>query len=229
MQKSKEKIGKMFDEISEHYDLLNHLFTLNLDKKWRRKIIREIQKKNYPKDNILDIASGTGDLTKELTALNPVNLYSCDISEKMLDVQKKKINYNGLKIKVADASGLPYEDNSIDIVTIGFGVRNFENLEKSLAEIYRVLKKGGYLIVLEMFGGKGFTRNIFDVYFGKVMTKIGNKISQSKYAYDYLFNSVKNFHTIKEFTKLTENIGFKFIKTDNNFLNFVYTAYFIKK
>jgi len=229
MQKSKEKIGKMFDEIAEHYDLLNHLFTLNLDKKWRRKIIREIQKKKYIKENILDIASGTGDLTKELISLNPVNLYSCDISEKMLDVQKKKINYPGLKIEFADSSDLPYSDGSIDIVTIGFGIRNFENLKKSLKEINRVLKKDGCLIVLEMFGGKGFTRNIFDIYFGKVMTKIGNKISQSKYAYDYLFNSVKNFHTIKEFTKITENIGFNFIKTDNNFLNFVYTAYFIKK
>ena len=146
----------------------------------------------------------------------------------MLDVQKKKIKYPGLKIEVADSSDLHYENDSIDIVTIGFGVRNFEHLEKSLKEINRVLKAGGCLIILEMFGGKGFSRNVFDIYFGKIMTKIGNKISQSKYAYDYLFNSVKNFYTIEDFIGLAETSGFCSIKKENNFLNFVYTAYFTK-
>ena len=229
MQKSKEKIRIMFDEIAGRYDLLNHLFTMNLDKKWRKKIIKEIIKNNYPKDNLLDIASGTGDLTKELIALNPVNLYSCDISEKMLGVQRKKINFPGLKIEVADSLNLPYENESIDIATIGFGIRNFEDLEKSVIEIKRILKSGGLLIVLEMFGSRDMKKSIFDLYFGKIVPKIGNKISKSDYAYNYLFSSVKNFLDVNEFVNIAEFNGFKYIKIVNNFNKFVYTVYLYKK
>lgn len=228
MQKSKEKVQKMFDEIAPRYDFLNHLFTMNMDKRWRRKIIKEILEKNYAKENILDIASGTGDLTKELVSLNPKNLYSCDISEKMLDVQKKKIDYAGLKIDVADSMNLPYESNSLDIATIAFGIRNFEDLEKSLLEIKRVLKRGGLLIVLEMFGSRDIKKSLFDLYFGKVIPKIGNRISKSEYAYSYLFSSVKNFYDVNEFVTLAEFNGYKYIKILNNFKKFVYTVYLQK-
>jgi demethylmenaquinone methyltransferase / 2-methoxy-6-polyprenyl-1,4-benzoquinol methylase len=228
MKKSKENIKNMFDEIADSYDFLNHLFTLNIDMRWRKQIIKELKKDYYKKDIILDIASGTGDLTKELVNLKPEHLYSCDISEKMLEVQKKKIKYDKLKIVVADSSNLPYKEKSVDIVTIGFGIRNFENVEKSFAEIYRILKPGGHLIILEMFGGKGFKKSLFDIYFGKIIPKVGNKISKSKYAYNYLFKSVKNFYNTDEFINLAEYHNFRLEKKVNNFSNFIYTIYFAK-
>ena len=228
MDKSVKKISEMFDEIAGTYDILNHSFTLNLDQKWRKQIVKYIKKNSIKFDTVLDIASGTGDLTKALLKLDSKVIYATDISPKMLEVQKKKFKDERLKIEVADALNLPFKSNSIDIVTIGVGVRNFENLEKGLKEIHRVLKKGGYLIVLEMFGNKGFKKKIFDLYFGKIMPKVGNRVSGSKHAYSYLFNSVKNFHSVEEFVKLAESRGYKEKERVNNFLDFVFTTYLEK-
>jgi len=147
IDKSSKKIQTMFDEIAGKYDLLNHLFTFNMDKKWRRDIIRKITDDNIKKDIIMDLASGTGDLTKELVSLKPKKLHSCDISSQMLEVQKNKLKNSEVHLSLANAEDLPYDNNSIDIVTIGFGVRNFENLKAALLEISRVLRNNGLLIV----------------------------------------------------------------------------------
>lgn len=228
LDKSRTQISRMFDDIAPRYDFLNHLFTINRDKKWRGDIIKYLKTLNRDFENVLDIASGTGDLTLELLKLNPKHIYSCDISPKMLDIQKKKIDSTIVKIEIADAENLPYKNNSVDLVTIGFGVRNFNNLPKALVEIRRVLKKEGILVVLEMFSRNKDKKDIFDVYFRKLMPKVGNKISNSTNAYNYLFNSVNTFLSVKEFTRLGEVSGYSCIHSKNNFLNLVHTVYFQK-
>ena len=228
LDKSRKEISRMFDDIAPKYDFLNHLFTMNRDKKWRREIIKYLKTLDRNYENVLDIASGTGDLTLELLKLNPKQIFSCDISEKMLDVQKKKIHSEKLIIEVADVESLPYKNNSIDLVTIGFGVRNFEHLEKSIVEIRRVLNKNGILVVLEMFARKKKKDDMFDAYFNKLMPKVGNKISKSNSAYSYLFKSVNSFYKVDDFSKIVEEKGFKKIYSKNNFLGIVHTIFFQK-
>ena len=227
MDKSRDKVEAMFDKIAFKYDFLNHLFTMNLDRIWRKKIVKTIRKNGYDKDEILDIASGTGDLTKELLNLNPREIYSLDLSEKMLDIQRQKITDRRVKIMKGDVLKLPFEDESIDIATIGFGVRNFEKLPESLSEIRRVLRKGGKLIILEMFNKKGMVSGMFDFYFGKVIPLAGNKLSRSK-AYDYLFKSVKSFYSVKDFMNLAKERDFTVNEAVNNFLGVVNTMYLSK-
>lgn len=228
LDKSRKQISRMFDDIAPKYDFLNHLFTMNQDKKWRKEIIKYLKTLNRSFDFVLDIASGTGDLTLELFNIKPNKIFSCDISEKMLEVQKKKIKSDKLRIDVADVESLPYESSSIDLVTIGFGVRNFEELDKSLMEIHRVLNENGILVVLEMFSRKKKKDDMFDVYFNKLMPKVGNKISKSSHAYNYLFKSVNSFYKVEDFTKAVEDKGFKKINCKNNFLGIVHTVYFQK-
>ena len=228
IDKSSKKIQTMFDEIAERYDLLNHLFTFNMDKKWRREIIRKLADDNIKKDIIIDLASGTGDLTKELLSLKPKELHSCDISLKMLEVQKNKLKDSIVRLSQANAENLPYDNNSIDIVTIGFGVRNFENLKEALLEISRVLRNNGLLIVLEMFSQSKMKNSIYNIYFGKLIPFIGNRISKSKYAYDYLFNSVDSFYSAEDFIILCEELKFKLKERRNNYKGIVNTLYLQK-
>jgi len=198
--KSRKKIEAMFDEIAPSYDRLNHLFTARSDIIWRRKIVSELQKKEIKFSSIVDLASGTGDLTLELLKLDPVKIFAVDISKKMLELQRIKISDERLELIQAEAASMPFEDESIDLVTIGFGVRNFENLNESLTEIHRVLKPGGYLIIIEMFKAEKISSRIFNFYFSKIMPFLGNKLSKSKTAYNYLSDSVQNFLTVQEFT-----------------------------
>jgi len=227
LNKDIKNISEMFDDIAPKYDFLNHFFTANLDKRWRKKIIKTIENENYNKISVLDLASGTGDMTIELLKLNPEVVYSFDISEKMLEIQKQKIKNKNIIIAVADSENLPVESNSIDIVTIAFGVRNFENLDKSLKEINRVLKPNGVLIILEMFNLEKRNK-LFEFYFTKIMPVLGKGISRSNFAYDYLHTSVLNFKTVTEFINLSSNYNFKNILKVNNFLNFVFTIYLQK-
>ena len=229
MDKSPEKIQSMFDEIANRYDLLNHLFTFNFDKKWRRDIVRKIERDKVTKDVLLDLASGTGDLTMELASLNPNKLYSCDISLKMLEFQRKKLINKNVIISQADAENLPWDNESIDIVTIGFGIRNFENLNNALIEIFRVLKKNGLLIILEMFSQPKMKKGIYNIYFSKLIPAIGNRISKSNYAYNYLFNSVNGFYSPDELIKFCKELNFKLYDRKNNFIELVNTLYFRKK
>jgi demethylmenaquinone methyltransferase/2-methoxy-6-polyprenyl-1,4-benzoquinol methylase len=218
----------MFDDIAEKYDLLNHLFTFNLDKKWRRNIIRKIRKNNIKKDIVLDLASGTGDLARELLSLESDMIYSCDISLKMLEVQEIKLRDTNVIMSQANAEELPYENESIDIVTIGFGVRNFDNLRAALKEISRVLKYNGLLVILEMFSHQKMKNGFYNFYFNKFIPAVGNKISKSKYAYNYLFNSVDKFHTSENFVNLCEELNYELIDSKNNFAKIVNTFYFKK-
>lgn len=228
MDKSRKKIQGMFDEIAGKYDFLNHLFTMKMDLKWRREIVKEIQKNNSPKDFVIDLATGTGDLSLELLKLNPKKLFAADISFNMLALQKKKINNSSLVLIQCDSLHLPFENNSIDIITIGFGIRNFEFMEKCLDEINRALKPNGQLIIIEMFSNNDFKTKLFNFYFGKVMPVVGNLISGSKYAYSYLHKSVANFYSVNDFVTITEKHKFKNLKVKNNFLGVVNTVYLRK-
>ncbi|MFA7360752.1 MAG: ubiquinone/menaquinone biosynthesis methyltransferase [Candidatus Kapaibacterium sp.] len=227
LDKSKENISAMFDDIADRYDFLNHTFTANLDKVWRRKIINYISLNKIKATQIIDLASGTGDMAVELLKLEPQKIYSFDISPKMLELQRKKISNEKVVIQLADSENMPVESGSIDIVTISFGIRNFESIEKSLKEIYRVLKPDGMLIVLEMFSLE--KRNpLFEFYFTKIMPVFGRIISRSNTAYAYLHTSVMNFKTVKEFVEIASNNGFVLEYRKNNFRKFVYSVYLRK-
>lgn len=216
----------MFDQIAPTYDRLNHFFTFKLDTKWRRDIVKFISKQQLPCMKVLDLASGTGDMTIELLKTNSKEIYAADISKKMLEIQRKKIQDSRLRLTSADACELPFVDGFFDIVTICFGIRNFEKLEDSLKEIKRVLKPEGKLIILEMFKSERTSAKFFNLYFGKLMPFIGNKISKSDDAYTYLFESVNNFFTADEFISLCVKNGFRLFSRSDNLLGIVNTLYF---
>lgn len=227
IDKSKESISAMFDDIAENYDFLNHAFTANLDKRWRRKIVNYIAENNIKANHLIDLASGTGDMAMEFLRLNPQKIYSFDISSKMLEVQRKKISDKRVNIEIADSENIPVESGIIDIVSIAFGIRNFENIEKSLKEIYRVLRPDGMLIVLEMFSLEKIN-TFFEFYFTRIMPAIGKLISRNKTAYSYLHTSVLNFMTVREFIEIASKNGFVLEYQKNNFRKFVYSVYLRK-
>lgn len=201
----------MFNKIAKRYDLLNHTLSLGMDFVWRRKAIKKIT--NNPKE-ILDIATGTADFAISAAKYTDANITGIDISDRMINIGEKKINKknlkNRIKLSIADSEKLPFNKSSFDAITAGFGVRNFENLEKGLNEIYRVIKKDGFVVILEPSTPKIFPlKQIFRFYFNTILPKIGTLLSDDRSAYTYLPNSVKNFPNGKEFIKILDNIGFR--------------------
>jgi len=223
--KDKKFIGKMFDEISPTYDKLNHILSGRQDKKWRKQAINYLGKQNLKYEHILDLASGSGDLAVEFLRLNPDKLFSVDLSLEMLKINKSKISSNiNLPVK-AEAEKLPFSDNFFNLIGIGFGVRNFDNLKICMKEIYRVIKPGGRFLTIEMFNTvrNGLVQKSFKLYFRNVLPRIGKLFSKNDYAYDYLFDSVDNFLSINEYTSILEETGFKIEYSKNNFLEIVNT------
>ena len=162
----------MFDNIAARYDFLNHFLSLGIDILWRKRAIREIGKIS-PK-TILDIATGTGDLAVEASVLEPTKIIGIDISEGMLDVGRKKMIANGLdsiiELQFGDSENLPFDDNSFDAVTAGFGVRNFEDLPKGLSEMCRVMNKGGKIAILEPAEPTTFPfKQLYNLYFTRFL------------------------------------------------------------
>lgn len=208
----KEQVAKMFNNISHRYDFLNHFLSLGIDKLWRKQAIN-LLKAQSPKF-ILDVATGTGDFALQAMVLNPEKIIGVDISEGMLDMGRKKIIKKELtaaiELKYGDSENLPFEENKFDAVTVAFGVRNFENLEQGLKEIYRVLKPGGKLVVLEFSKPKRFPfKQVYSVYFNFILPKIGKVVSSDNAAYDYLPESVKAFPDGKDFLGILSIVGFK--------------------
>ncbi|MGC8858470.1 MAG: ubiquinone/menaquinone biosynthesis methyltransferase [Ignavibacteria bacterium] len=228
LRKDSHTIAQMFDEIAPRYDFLNHFFTVGQDIRWRNKIINYLKAQKVPVNTLLDIAAGTGDSTRSLLKLNPQELFALDISPKMLEVLRKKINSPVISILNGRAEAIPLPDIKIDIALIAFGIRNFEDIDKALREIHRVLKDGGILVILEMFSTDGKQNPLFKFYFSKLIPFLGNKISRSNYAYSYLFNSVDTFFTPSGLSAKIESSGFKLIHQVNNFLHIVHTLYFRK-
>ncbi len=224
--KDKKFISGMFDAISPTYDKLNHLFSANQDKRWRRLAIKQLQKRGFTPKNILDLAAGSGDLGVEFLKLNPEKIFSADISIEMLKINGEKNPDTRNILLKAEAERLPFPDNFFDLVGISFGIRNFERLETCVKEIHRVLKKGGILMVIEMFRPekKNIVHSIFDFYFSKLVPRLGNKLSKSTYAYNYLFNSVNTFKSVNEYCRILEEAGYEIDYKKNNFLGIVNTV-----
>ncbi len=208
----KEQVAKMFDNISGKYDFLNHFLSLGIDIRWRRKAVAYL-KSDAPKQ-VLDVATGTGDFAIEILSLNPDKVTGVDISEGMLGVGKEKVKKRNLTDKIellyGDSENLPFKDETFDAVTVAFGVRNFENLEKGLSDIYRVLRPGGKLVVLEFSQPTIFPfKQLYRFYFKAILPKIGNRISKDQSAYTYLPESVIAFPFGNEFLNKLNEAGFK--------------------
>ena len=207
----KEQIALMFDNIAENYDFLNHTLSLGMDNVWRKKAIQKIR--NNPK-TILDIATGTGDFAVTAAKYTQAYITGVDISQGMLDIGLKKITQkkltNRITLRKADSEKLLFDDNSFDAITAGFGVRNFENLEKGLSEIYRVLNRNGMLVILEPSTPSSFPlKQLYSLYFHQVLPTIGSWISKDKNAYKYLPDSVDAFPAGPKFITKLEDVGFK--------------------
>lgn len=209
--KRKEKIAGMFDAIAPKYDLLNHTLSFGIDRLWRRRVVKSV--KRCGAERILDIAPGTGDLSIALArGIEGSQVVGVDISEGMLKIGREKIEARGLssrvELKLGDALELEFEDGSFDAVTVGFGVRNFEELEKGLAEMLRVLRPGGLMVILEFSMPKNpLFRALYKFYFLKVLPLIGNFTSKSSFAYTYLPESVSEFPSGEQFLAHLSNIG----------------------
>ncbi len=199
-----EKIKKMFSKISNDYDFLNHFLSFGIDNLWRKKVANIIKDKGFEK--VLDIACGTGDLTMEISKKINRDTWGIDFCWEMIKIAKRK--YRNLTFAVGDATNLPVKNSSFDAVTIAFGIRNIPERVKALKEFYYILKKNGYLLILEFSMPKNF---IMKFYFKKVLPFIGGLISD-KEAYTYLPDSVKNFPETNFFKKEIEAVGFKVIK-----------------
>jgi demethylmenaquinone methyltransferase/2-methoxy-6-polyprenyl-1,4-benzoquinol methylase len=207
----KEQVASMFNNIAPKYDFLNQLLSLGIHKGWRKKAIRLLQEQK-PKF-ILDIATGTGDFAIEAMKLNPEKVTGIDISEGMLKLGIEKINKLNLQSKIeltlADSENLPFADNNFDAITVGFGVRNFENLEKGIAEIYRVLNAKGMFVVLEFSKPRKFPiKQFYKFYFKYITPFIGKLFSKDSSAYTYLPESVNAFPDGQDFLNVLKKAGF---------------------
>jgi len=208
----KEQVAKMFDNISHRYDLLNHTLSFGIDILWRRKAIKLL--KPYAPKSVLDIATGTGDFALEATRLKPAKIIGVDISEGMLEVGRKKIIKRGMseliELRVGDSENLDFEDNKFDVLTVAFGVRNFENLSKGLSEMYRVTQEGGHVMIIEFSKPTNFPiMQLYNFYFNTILPKIGKIVSKDNAAYQYLPESVAAFPNGQSFLKILNNVGYK--------------------
>lgn len=202
----------MFDNIAPRYDFLNHLLSAGIDIRWRRKAIKLLRP--YQPKTVLDIATGTGDFAVEALKLNPQKVIGLDISPGMLEVGRQKMRKKGVDDRVdmilGDSESLPFEDNSIGAVTVGFGVRNFENLELGLSEILRVLEPGAGAAILEPAVPTKFPmKQLFGLYFRGILPLIGRLVSKDQSAYTYLPESVRAFPNGQEFTDICSEVGFR--------------------
>ncbi len=214
MVKNTATVKEMFDGIAPKYDLLNHLLSFGLDKRWRKILIKKLKKTGKNFRVILDAATGTGDLAILLAQLKPEKIFGIDIAKRMLQIAEEKAKRQKLndliEFRECDSENLYcFESGKFDLITCAFGVRNFENLQRGLEEFYRVLKKGGILAVLEFSKNRNpLFDKIFRFYFFKVLPFFGKIVSKHKEAYNYLPNSVENFPAGKDFCKLLIKAGF---------------------
>ncbi|MEM9671776.1 MAG: bifunctional demethylmenaquinone methyltransferase/2-methoxy-6-polyprenyl-1,4-benzoquinol methylase UbiE [Bacteroidota bacterium] len=207
----KEQVAQMFNNISRRYDLLNHLLSLGIDIFWRKQAIKLL--KPYKPKQILDVATGTADFAIEALALNPDKVIGVDISDGMLDQGREKLTRRNLddriELRLGDSERLQFEDNNFDAVIVAFGVRNFENLQDGLEDMFRVLKPGGRLVVLEFSKPTGFPmKQLYNFYFKNILPLIGKVISKDQSAYTYLPESVQEFPDGQAFLQVLQRAGY---------------------
>ncbi len=207
---NKSNIGSLFDRIANHYDALNHILSLGIDKSWRKKAVKGMSCHN----SLLDVAIGTADLTIEILRQGKANsITGIDLSEQMMNIGKEKVAAKGFASKVNflydNALQMSIESSSFDAVTSSFGVRNFSDLDKGLSEMYRVLKPDGELMILELsYPSNPVLRFGYDMYFSHILPFIGKTVSHDKSAYTYLNKSVKHFIWGKEMCNHLSSVGF---------------------
>ncbi|MBR6304232.1 MAG: bifunctional demethylmenaquinone methyltransferase/2-methoxy-6-polyprenyl-1,4-benzoquinol methylase UbiE [Paludibacteraceae bacterium] len=206
----KQHIGQLFDRIAPTYDALNHGLSLSIDKRWRRKVVNMLPKA----DRVLDVAVGTADLTIEmLKQAKAEQVVGIDLSKEMMAIGEQKVERMGYEKQVGfvfgNAQQMPFEDASFDGVTCAYGCRNFSDLEAGLREMYRVLKPGGQVTILEFSYPKNrLVRAVYDLYFSHLLPWIGRLVSKDKTAYTYLNKSVKSFVWGEAFAQRLRDVGF---------------------
>ncbi len=210
-ENKKAQVARMFDNISRRYDFLNHFLSLGIDIYWRKRAIATL--KDLQPATILDVATGTGDFAIEALSLEPEKIIGVDISEGMLERGRQKLVKKNLDKKIkfleGDSEKLPFDDNIFDAVIVAFGVRNFEDLNKGLSDMFRVLKKGGEVVILE-FSKPHIVplKQIYNFYFNFILPNIGRLISKDDSAYRYLPESVRAFPDGRHFLDLLDKTGF---------------------
>lgn len=222
------RVENMFDRIAPKYDFFNHLFSLRIDLLWRKNLVNWMQSDD-PKQ-ILDVAAGTGELAIALWKKFRVKITAVDLSQEMLNLADKKIKELGADITIqkANAENLPFESNKFDAVSVGFGVRNFENLEKGLSELRRVVKENGNVYILEFSKMEGVLSPLYNFYFNKVLPFLAKMISGEKEAYTYLPDSVQNFPCGERMKNILLDLGFSKVEYKKLSLGIV-TIYKAKK
>lgn len=213
----KQQVEQMFDTISGNYDNLNRMISLGTDQGWRRNVLKMVSATNP--ESILDIATGTGDLAILLSKSNANRIVGLDLSAGMLEIGKEKVKALGLSEKIemiqGDSENLPFQDNTFDAITVAFGVRNFENLEKGLSEILRVLKPNGIFVILETSVPTKFPfKQGYNFYMKTFMPLMGKMFSKDQKAYEYLSESAKNFPYGEVLNGILRKVGFKNVKHD---------------
>ena len=209
----KQQVAEMFNKIAFRYDFMNRFLSAGIDKGWRRKALKLLVKEN-PKV-ILDVATGTGDVAiMAYELLKPNKITGIDISGKMLEIGREKVLKLGLEpyidLQSGDSEAINFPDDTFDAVTVAFGVRNFEHLEQGLAEIKRVLKPSGKLVILEFSKPKiAGIAQLYNLYMEMVAPQVALMVSKNKQAYQYLNNSVQQFPEGKEFVDILNNVGFR--------------------
>ncbi len=214
----KEQIAEMFDNISPKYDFLNHFLSVGIDIRWRKKVVKRIQ--SLHPEKVLDIATGTGDLAIMMAQKTQAQITGLDLSAGMLEIGRKKIAEKKLDDRIemiqGDSENLPFENNTFDAVTVSFGVRNFENLEKGLTEINRVLKPNGTFIILEFAQPEKFPmKQLYGFYAKNILPNIGRIFSKDNAAYTYLPESVEAFPYGEKMIEIIKKCGFQSVKNKN--------------
>ena len=206
----------MFNDIAPTYDRLNHILSLDIDKIWRKRVVRIVRKLGAK--HIMDMATGTGDLAIAMAkGIEGSTIYGADFSSEMLAVAKQKIEHLGLSERISltecNAENIPLDEESVDATTIAFGVRNFEHQREALTEIKRTIRKDGHLIVLEFSNPKcGFVRWCYRLYSHHILPAIGRLVSKHATAYTYLPTSIDQFASPENFSALLEEVGFDHIE-----------------
>ena len=207
----KEQVAEMFNNIAANYDFLNHFLSMGIDILWRKKAIRLLKDRN-PKV-ILDVATGTGDFAIEALSLNPDRIVGVDISKDMVSVGQTKVKKKNvesiIELKYGDSEALEFEDNTFDAMTVAFGVRNYENLEKGLSEMRRVLKPKGQVAIIEFSKPQAFPiKQLYNFYFMNILPTLGRMVSKDARAYTYLPESVDAFPYGDKFTEIMKKVGY---------------------
>ena len=207
-----EMVRGLFNDIAPTYDRLNHILSFDVDKLWRKRVVRVVRKLGAK--HIMDMATGTGDLAIAMAKkIDGTTIYGADFSSEMLAVAKQKIEHLGLAERISltecNAEDIPLEDEAVDAATVAFGVRNFEHQREALSEIMRTIRKGGHLIVLEFSNPRcTFVRWCYRFYSHYILSAIGRLVSKHATAYSYLPDSIDKFASPEAFTALLKEVGF---------------------